>query len=397
MELAGNSADPDRYGIIIPSDEEWMADLSYTEAGYIKDDDAKNWDVDALLKNIKEGTKEQNKQRAQQGIPPLEVGGWVEKPHYDASTQRLIYSVDAKTVGNATSSVNYNTYALGRYGYISLNFVTEMDAIERLKPTAQQLLAAIEYRAGQRYADFNPTTDKIAEYGIAALVGGHRIAAGNRLLVPGAPDALGEQESASAVHVSIDGAYAGTILLADEIRKTSREAIAELGRRGLRTLMITGDGEATARTVASEVGIGDFRAGLLPDEKLAVIDAERSKGHRLAMVGDGVNDAPALARADVGIAMGSGTEIARESADVVLISSDLNDLARTIHVARRARRIVLFNFAGTVVIDCLGMVLAALGLLGPVLAALVHVGSETAFILNSARLIPALRNGRNRA
>lgn len=174
MELAGNSADPDRYGIIIPTGEadDWMADLSYTDAGYIKDDDAKNWDVDALLKNIKEGTKEQNKQRAQQGIPPLEVGGWVEKPHYDASTQRLIYSVDAKTVGNATSSVNYNTYALGRYGYISLNFVTEMDAIERFKPTAQQLLAAIEYRAGQRYADFNPTTDKIAEYGIAALVGG---------------------------------------------------------------------------------------------------------------------------------------------------------------------------------------------------------------------------------
>lgn len=174
MELAGNSADPDRYGIIIPTGEtdDWMADLSYTDSGYIKDDDAKNWDVDALLKNIKEGTKEQNKQRAQQGIPPLEVGGWVEKPHYDASTQRLIYSVDAKTVGNATSSVNYNTYALGRYGYISLNFITEMDAIERFKPTAQQLLAAIEYRAGQRYADFNPTTDKIAEYGIAALVGG---------------------------------------------------------------------------------------------------------------------------------------------------------------------------------------------------------------------------------
>lgn len=174
MQMAGNGTDPDRYGIIIPTGEtdDWMADLSYTDSGYIKDDDAKNWDVDALLKNIKEGTKEQNKQRAQQGIPPLEVGGWVEKPHYDASTQRLIYSVDAKTVGNATSSVNYNTYALGRYGYISLNFITEMDAIERFKPTAQQLLAAIEYRAGQRYADFNPTTDKIAEYGIAALVGG---------------------------------------------------------------------------------------------------------------------------------------------------------------------------------------------------------------------------------
>ena len=174
MQMVGNGTDPNRYGIIIPTSEEddWMADLSYIDSGYIKDDDAKNWDVDALLKNIKEGTKEQNKERAERGIPPLEVGGWVEKPHYDAATQRLIYSVDAKTVGNATSSVNYNTYALGRYGYISLNFVTEMDAIERFKPTAQQLLAAIEYRAGQRYADFNPTTDKIAEYGIAALVGG---------------------------------------------------------------------------------------------------------------------------------------------------------------------------------------------------------------------------------
>ena len=174
MQMVGNGTDPNRYGIIIPTSEEddWMADLSYTDSGYIKDDDAKNWDVDALLQNIKEGTKEQNKQRAQQGIPPLEVGGWVEKPHYDAATQRLIYSVDAKTAGETSSSVNYNTYALGRYGYISLNFVADMSSIERYKPTAQQLLAAIEYRAGQRYADFNPTTDKIAEYGIAALVGG---------------------------------------------------------------------------------------------------------------------------------------------------------------------------------------------------------------------------------
>ena len=174
MQMVGNGTDPNRYGIIIPTSEEddWMADLSYIDSGYIKDDDAKNWDVDALLKNIKEGTKEQNKQRAQQGIPPLEVGGWVEKPHYDAATRHLIYSVDAKTVGEATPSVNYNTYALGRYGYISLNFVADLDTIERYKPTAQQLLAAIEYRAGQRYADFNPTTDKIAEYGIAALVGG---------------------------------------------------------------------------------------------------------------------------------------------------------------------------------------------------------------------------------
>ena len=231
--------------------------------------------------------------------------------------------------------------------------------------------------------------------GVTATVAGKVVAAGNRPLIPGAPEKIDDQGIATAVHVGVDGVYAGTILLADVIRDTARQAVAELHRRGLRTLMITGEQEANARAVAAELGIDDVRAGLLPDEKLAAIDAERAAGHRLAMVGDGVNDAPALARADVGIAMGSGTDIARESADVVLISSDLDDLVRTVHVARRARRIVMVNFIGTIVIDLAGMVLAAFGFLSPVVAAFIHVGSETAFILNSARLIPGRRTGRN--
>jgi heavy metal translocating P-type ATPase len=224
--------------------------------------------------------------------------------------------------------------------------------------------------------------------GVTATVAGKVVTAGSRGLVTDAPASIEEQGVATPVYVGLDGQYAGAILLADTIRESARGAVAELHRRGLRTLIITGDQEATARAVASELGIDDVRAGLLPDQKLAAIDAERAAGHTLAMVGDGVNDAPALARADVGIAMGSGTDIARESADVVLISSDLHDLAHTVHVARRARRIVMFNFAGTIAVDLIGMGLAAFGLLGPVLAAFVHVGSETAFILNSARLIP---------
>jgi heavy metal translocating P-type ATPase len=224
--------------------------------------------------------------------------------------------------------------------------------------------------------------------GVTATVAGHRVVAGTRALVPDAPDRIDGHTIATAVHVAADDRYIGTILLADVVRATATQAVADLHRRGLHTMMVTGDRDATARAIAADVGIEDVRSELLPHDKLAAIDAERAAGHRLAMVGDGVNDAPALARADVGIAMGSGTDIARESADIVLISSDLDDLVRTVAVARRARRIVMVNFASTIAVDVTGMVLAAVGILGPVLAALVHVGSETAFILNSARLIP---------
>ncbi|VEI03202.1 Zinc-transporting ATPase [Acidipropionibacterium jensenii] len=224
--------------------------------------------------------------------------------------------------------------------------------------------------------------------GVTATVAGRRVDAGNREMVPGAPEQTADQKVATAVHVGVDGRYIGTILLADAVRESAARSVAQLHRMGLRTLMLTGDVEQTARAVAGQIGVGEVRAGLLPDGKLTVIEAERAAGHKVAMVGDGVNDAPALARADVGIAMGSGTDIARESADVVLISSDLTDLVRTVGTARRARRIVMANFVGTILVDLIGMVLAAFGYLTPVLAAMVHVGSETAFILNSARLIP---------
>lgn len=227
--------------------------------------------------------------------------------------------------------------------------------------------------------------------GVTVTIAGKTVRAGNRSLVSGAPDTVDAHGTATAVHISIDGQYAGTILLADAIRDSAQSAIASLKKLGLRTMMLTGDQETAARAVAAELGIDEVHAGLLPDDKLAIIDAQRTAGRTIAMIGDGVNDAPALAHATVGIAMGSGTDIAQESSDVVLISSDLNDLAHTVRVAKRARKIIMFNFIGTVAIDVLGMILAAYGLLSPVFAAFIHVGSETAFILNSARLIPRRR------
>jgi heavy metal translocating P-type ATPase len=199
------------------------------------------------------------------------------------------------------------------------------------------------------------------------------------------PQDVGAQ---SLVHVSRDDQYMGSILLADTPRESAAQCVAQLHRQGMRVVMLTGDRDEVAQTVARQLGIDDVHAELLPEDKSSALACEREAGHRIAMVGDGVNDAPVLALADVGIAMGSGTDIARESADVVLISSNLNDVAVLLHTARRARRIILFNFAGTILVDALGMVLAAFGILTPLLSAIVHVGSESAFILNSARLIP---------
>ena len=200
----------------------------------------------------------------------------------------------------------------------------------------------------------------------------------------------------SVVEVRADEQLLGTIALADRLRQGAATAVRDLGDMGLEVLMLTGDSAASARHVAGLLGLTEeqVRADLLPTDKEEVIDSLRRAGKRVAMVGDGVNDAPALGAADVGIAMGTGTDVAREAGDVVLVGSAPADLVETVRVARRARRIIMVNFVGTVVVDVVGMVAAGLGLLGPVAAALVHVVSESAFILNSARLVPRRRHRR---
>ena len=200
----------------------------------------------------------------------------------------------------------------------------------------------------------------------------------------------------SVVEVRADGQLLGTIALADRLRQGAATAVRDLGDMGLEVLMLTGDSAASARHVAGLLGLAEeqVRADLLPTDKEEVVDSLRRAGKRVAMVGDGVNDAPALGAADVGIAMGTGTDVAREAGDVVLVGSAPADLVETVRVARRARRIIMVNFVGTVVVDVIGMIAAGLGLLGPVAAALVHVVSESAFILNSARLVPRRRRRR---
>ncbi len=177
MKAVGNSPDERQLGLIFPRTDEqnWVIVAKYEPAGYIKDDDAKNWDVEEMFSSLQEGTEAANETRRSQGFPELEIVGWVEKPDYTADTHRLIWSMSARHKGDpadAPMSINYNTYALGREGFISLNLITSLQSVEQDKAHARAMLDALQYQDGKRYADFDASTDKVAEYGLAALVGG---------------------------------------------------------------------------------------------------------------------------------------------------------------------------------------------------------------------------------
>jgi Cu+-exporting ATPase len=194
-------------------------------------------------------------------------------------------------------------------------------------------------------------------------------------------------DGATDVHVACGTKYLGSIAIADSLRDEAAAAVAALSAMSIRTIILTGDVQRVACAVGQELCVDEIVAELLPEQKSAYIGALVDAGRIVAMVGDGVNDAPALARATVGVAMGSGTDVARESADIVLLGNDLLRLVETVRIARRTKAIVMQNFVGTIVVDSLGIVLAALGFLNPLFAAFIHVASELTFILNSTRML----------
>ncbi len=198
-----------------------------------------------------------------------------------------------------------------------------------------------------------------------------------------------DNNHSSEVLVGHNGRLLGALHIEDAVRPEAGQAISALRQMGLRTILLTGDVAAIGHAVGKQLGLDEVHAELLPDEKVARIKALLAAGKKVAMVGDGINDAPALTEATVGVAMGSGTDVARESGDVVLLGNDLLKFVETLQVARRCRRIIWFNFGGTLLVDSVGVGLAAFGMLNPLIAAFIHVSSELAFILNSARLLPA--------
>lgn len=176
LKAFDGEGDPSVQGMIIPDGEEenWMMVVSYEPAGYIKDDDAKDWNADDMLNSLKEGTKAANEERRARGISELEVIGWAQIPTYTSQDHHLLWSASAREIGSndPNYTINYNTLVLGREGYVSMNMVTDSQNVERLKPVASQLLSGMKFNSGKSYEEFNASTDKVAAYGLAALVAG---------------------------------------------------------------------------------------------------------------------------------------------------------------------------------------------------------------------------------
>lgn len=229
--------------------------------------------------------------------------------------------------------------------------------------------------------------------GVIGLVEAREVLVGNEALLdehsvahPSANRGL----AGTAVHVAVSGQFAGSFHFADQTRVGTREVINRLRATGIkRFVMLTGDNAEAAQRVADDIGITDVRAHLLPADKVNAVDALRSEGLVVAMVGDGVNDAPALARADVGIAMGArGTQAAIEAADIALMTDDLGRIVTARLLAQRAYRTIKENLiVGVGVVHVLGIIAALQGWIGPIQAALMHLGPDVLVFLNSVKLL----------
>ena len=232
--------------------------------------------------------------------------------------------------------------------------------------------------------------------GVSAVVDGRRVLAGNPQLladhgVAVSPDAERQrllEEGATMIYVAVGGVFAGYLALSDTLRAESAATIAALEAAGVRPVLLTGDHESAAGAIAARLGIREVRAGCLPEDKLEEIGRWQRDGVHVCMIGDGVNDAPALKKADVGIAMGGvGSDIAVEAADIALVDDEVKELPHLMALSRRMMSTIRMNLTFSMGLNFLAIFLAMAGTLNPVVGALVHNAGSVAVILNSALLL----------
>ena len=239
-------------------------------------------------------------------------------------------------------------------------------------PLASAIIAAAD--------EILPVTEfeSITGKGVRGVVDGKRVAIGNRAMFP--------DIDADGILVVVDGKLAGTITVDDPIKETSVEAIRALHEQGLRIVMLTGDSRANAERIAKQTGIDEVIAEVLPDQKADAIKRLQQQGRIVAMAGDGINDAPALAQADVGIAMGTGTDVAMEAADITLVKGDLRGIVRARRLSEATMRNIRQNLFFAFIYNAVGIPVAAIALLSPMIAAAAMSFSSVSVIGNALRL-----------
>jgi len=266
---------------------------------------------------------------------------------------------------------------------------------ERLSehPLAQALVAGIKNK-GIEIQD--PLSfEAIPGYGVKATVQERELLVGTRKLmnqhkvnIDAALEEMTnlEREGKTAMLVALDGKYAGMLAVADTIKATSKEAVSRLKEMGLEVMMITGDNRQTAQAIAMQAGIDHVIAEVLPEGKAEEVKKLQQQGKKVAMVGDGINDAPALALADIGMAIGTGTDVAMEAADITLMRGDLMSIADAIEMSRKTISNIKQNLFWAMGYNTLGIPIAAVGLLAPWVAGAAMAFSSVSVVLNALRL-----------
>lgn len=265
------------------------------------------------------------------------------------------------------------------------------------KNSEHPLAEAIVTGIGQKGIEIPGTEafEAIPGYGIKSMVNGKSIMIGTRKLMAEhsvkASDAFEEMsglesEGKTAMLVAVDGQYAGIVAVADTIKETSRQAVTRMKELGLEVYMITGDNERTARAIANQAGIEHVLAEVLPEGKASEVRKLQEQGKKVAMVGDGINDAPALATADIGMAMGTGTDVAMEAADITLMRGDLNSIPDAISMSKRTMTNIKQNLFWALAYNVIGIPVAALGYLEPWLAGAAMAMSSVSVVFNALRL-----------